>query len=266
MIPKVYGKFTLLRIAGPRGGKAVVECECGNVRWIPLSQWKAGRRQSCGCDINHTGKHAKKRDVVPGMLIGAYTVIMPMGRWWVCKCDCGKIVSIENRKLKIYSDAAHCGCRQLTPKTRGIKPEERRTYGIWRGMLERCYNIGCDGYPNYGGRGISVCVSWRESFRNFLADVGIAPAGLSLDRINVNGNYEPGNVRWVNQKAQCQNKRNNVNITANGETFCVTEWARRLKCNPCVIFLRLRNGWDPETAVTTPVRFRRKVYTTSQPG
>jgi len=98
-------------------------------------------------------------------------------------------------------------------------------YKTWQGMKERCSNPGHKDYHNYGGRGIKVCDRWLESFENFYADMGDKPQGMTLDRIEVNGNYEPNNCRWASHTEQGQNRRNNVRLTYNGETKTLRQWA-----------------------------------------
>lgn len=95
-----------------------------------------------------------------------------------------------------------------------------RTYRTWNHMKQRCENPNNDNFAHYGGRGISVCERWR-SFENFLADMGERPAGTSLDRIDVNGNYEPGNCRWATQKVQRSNERRTFHVTYRGEEMCL---------------------------------------------
>lgn len=93
-------------------------------------------------------------------------------------------------------------------------------------MIDRCERAGSNSYSNYGGRGISVCGRWRKSFACFLSDMGERPAGMSLDRINNDGDYEPGNCRWATVREQAQNKRSNVMVSVGGVTRCLAEWAR----------------------------------------
>jgi len=102
-----------------------------------------------------------------------------------------------------------------------------RTYRAWVGMRSRCKYQYLDSYPRYGGRGIAVCDRWR-SFDAFLADMGEAPAGTSLDRIDTNGHYEPGNCRWATGAEQNANKRSNRNITYAGRTQHLMAWSREI--------------------------------------
>jgi hypothetical protein len=124
-------------------------------------------------------------------------------------------------------------------------------------MMDRCYNPKHPAYAQYGGRGIVVCDEWKASFKAFAEHMGERPNGLTLDRINTNGNYEPGNCRWATMAEQNRNRSNASSVTINGQTHSVTEWAEILGIQRQVIFGRLRAGWDAERSLTTPVRLRR---------
>jgi hypothetical protein len=115
-------------------------------------------------------------------------------------------------------------------------------------MVARCTNPKHRAYKSYGGRGITVCARWR-SFTNFLADMGEKPEGLSLDRIDYNGNYEPDNCRWATDKQQARNKRNSSHITLNGETHTISEWAEILHIHPATISDRLQHGYTAQDAL-----------------
>lgn len=125
---------------------------------------------------------------------------------------------------------------------------------IWRSMKNRCHSPGDKGYRLYGGRGIQVCERWRNSFSAFYADMGPRPtAKHSIDRINNERNYEPGNCRWATREEQGNNTRVNVRLLFQGESLTVPQWARRLGINEDTITWRLRRGWTVEKALTTPL-------------
>lgn len=126
------------------------------------------------------------------------------------------------------------------------------TYRAWRSMRLRCENPKDTGYQRYGGRGIRVCARWQRSFEAFVADVGIKPAGHTLDRIDPNGHYEPGNVRWATRKVQTVNRTNTRWLTWAGRTRTLQEWADETGVGYSTLNYRLRRGWDVGRALTTP--------------
>lgn len=129
----------------------------------------------------------------------------------------------------------------------------RSEYRIWIKMRRRCKEEGETGYAAYGGRGIRVCERWDASFADFLADIGPRPSAKhTLDRIENNGHYEPGNVRWAVRKVQQRNRRTNHHVTFNGETLCLAEWAERIGISFGGLCGRLRRGWPLERALTEP--------------
>jgi hypothetical protein len=125
---------------------------------------------------------------------------------------------------------------------------------VWSTMVERCTSPKSKKWPLYGGRGIRVCERWL-TFENFLADMGERPsAGHTLDRIDTDGHYEPGNVRWATQTEQQRNRRNNRLITFRGETLCLAAWAERVGLSIGTLGFRVRSGWPVERAITEPKR------------
>ena len=133
--------------------------------------------------------------------------------------------------------------------------KEHRLHPVWRNMKGRCYNPKHCKYPIYGGRGITVCDEWRNSFQAFL-DWAIANGyqeGLSIDRIDVNGNYEPSNCRFATREEQARNKRNNRYLTYNGETRTIPDWADVVQIPYMVLYSRIQyHGWSAERALHTP--------------
>ncbi len=126
-------------------------------------------------------------------------------------------------------------------------------YTAWKSMNARCSIPSASHYAEYGGRGIKVCAEWRHDFTAFYAHVGPKPTPQhSLDRIDADGDYEPGNVRWATRDEQHRNQRSNRMLTIDGETMCVSDWARRSPVSFVAITRRLDAGWEPHPAVFAP--------------
>lgn len=152
-----------------------------------------------------------------------------------------------------------CGCYRKDKLAREHTTHgetESRLYAVWCAMKARCHNKNNEAYDRYGGRGIIVCAEWRESFESFqewAIHNGYAD-DLSIDRIDNDGNYEPGNCRWVTGVAQANNRRSNRIYEIDGETHTLTEWAQIRGINPKTLFNRIYTGWDFEDALNTPVK------------
>lgn len=128
-----------------------------------------------------------------------------------------------------------------------------KTYVAWKSMKSRCLIPSATGYKNYGGRGIIICNSWMSSFNSFFSDMGKCPDGYSLDRIDVNGHYEPMNCRWAAKSVQSRNTRRNVYLEVNGVTMTVKDWSNHFGFSKSLIRDRLKLGWSVKDAVMTPV-------------
>jgi hypothetical protein len=133
-------------------------------------------------------------------------------------------------------------------------------YRIWGAMKTRCYNPNHVGYARYGGRGIKVCRRWRQSFMAFYRDMGPRPSnGHSLDRLDPDGDYEPGNVRWATWKQQGENKRHRLSVTYDGRSQSIKEWSSETGIPGTVLYLRIFFlGWDIDRAMKESPRPRRK--------
>jgi len=126
-------------------------------------------------------------------------------------------------------------------------------------MKYRCLAPTCKHYKNYGGRGIKVCDRWLNSFENFLLDMGRKPSPKhSIDRIDVNGDYEPSNCRWATDGEQMRNIRNNVILTINGISKCATDWAIDMGLSPLLVLDRKRKGWLDKDCIIPTKKLRRK--------
>lgn len=128
-------------------------------------------------------------------------------------------------------------------------------YTVWRGMIERCCNPANISFRYYGARGIAVCDRWRNDFAAFLADVGARPSTRhSIDRINSNGHYEPGNCRWATWTEQNRNRRNNKLVTIDGVTKPLAAWSEGAVVKPATFNKRIRSGREPAAALRTPAQ------------
>ena len=130
-----------------------------------------------------------------------------------------------------------------------------KTFIAWQSMLWRCNNPNRRDYKDYGARGIAVCARWRD-FGAFLLDVGLKPEGYTLGRIDNDGQYEPGNVRWETPRQQARNRSSNTRITFNGQTKNLCEWAEETGVRRDTIGKRLEKGWSVERALSTPTLHR----------
>lgn len=176
-------------------------------------------------------------------------------RAWFCKCACGKTIVATTLDLR-KGDVKSCGC--LKAELDVLRPTKHGAHGthlhnVWCAMRRRCRNSNQADYIHYGGRGIRVCKSWEESFeafRQWALSNGYSQ-DMTIDRINVNGDYSPENCRWISSKEQAQNRRNNRMITFRGETHTISVWAEIRNIPYSTLYMRFRNGWSPEKALTT---------------
>jgi hypothetical protein len=173
-----------------------------------------------------------------------------------CMCDCGNRSVAVVKNLK-QGHTSSCGClRREVARSRQLTHglSHSRAYKSWNMMMHRCHNSKAPGYRNYGGRGISVCDSWRASFVSFRRDMGERPPGTSLDRIDNSLGYCPENCRWATPSQQRRNTRRNVWVVIAGEARAVTDWARDPRCSvsPLAFYRRIRRGMDPILAFTAP--------------
>ena len=177
-----------------------------------------------------------------------------------CLCACGVIKLFRLSSLR-HGDVVSCGCwRRQQTHIRSFKHGSAgtSTYMIWKGIRQRCFNKTCEAYKDYGGRGITMCERWKNSFEAFLIDMGHKPDGMTIERIDNDGNYEPGNCKWATRKEQTLNRRATQLITWNKQTKCLADWSRTIGGSRLLVAARLRHGWSVERALTTPVRTRRK--------
>ena len=201
-----------------------------------------------------------------GRKYGRYTVLEKIrkhNKWyWVCKCECGNIKEVNGSFLR-NGMIQSCGClhRDMMKTKTKHGMINTKLYYTWMNMIERCRNPRNKAYKNYGGRGIVVCEEWKSDFMVFYkwAISNGYDEKLTLDRIDVNGNYEPSNCRWITNKEQQNNRRNNHYVTFNGETHTITEWGEITGLGAKNIHNRIVNyHWNIEKALTIPIGKRRK--------
>lgn len=187
-----------------------------------------------------------------GKQYGELTAIRPIGAVsksrnikWEFLCSCGRPCEIDGYAVRSGKVTTCQACAAKRTAAASIKHGMTKTveFSTWTDIQTRCHNPNSSSYHNYGGRGIVVCSRWRESFQNFLDDMGLRPSNKhSIDRINVNGNYEPENCRWATRTEQARNRRNNRMITIDGETKTMQEWANQAGISASTIYLRSKAG------------------------
>lgn len=195
-----------------------------------------------------------------GQKFGKLTVVSYIGKihetkhsetYWMCLCECGNKKAIRRDKL-IQGITKSCGCIKTGRKV--LHGESKtRLYRIYDHMRRRCENTKSHAYKNYGGRGIKVCKEWRESFLEFSkwAKAAGYTDTLTIDRINVNGNYEPSNCRWVGCKEQANNKRDTIYLVYKGQKVSITNLAEELNVPRHIIYKKVRKGWDSQKIINS---------------
>lgn len=185
---------------------------------------------------------------------------------WRCKCDCGKEVSIATYSLN--GGVQSCGCLQhdIARNSHLIHGDckrggkRTRLFGIWAGIRNRILNPNNHAYPRYGGRGIKICDEWQEyiKFKEWALSHGYNEK-LTIDRIDVNGDYSPENCRWASYEVQANNSRKNIFWKYKGECLTIAQWAKKLNVNPTRLWNRVYNHkWSVERALTEPIIARKR--------
>ena len=191
-----------------------------------------------------------------GKKFGTLTIQSVADRCCICLCECGS-TTVKWTSNVTTGKTASCGCARgalisaaITIHGETDSPE----YKSWSGMIDRCCNAKHKRFALWGGRGISVCDSWRHSFEAFLADMGRKPSsGHSIDRYpNNDGNYEPGNCRWATAKEQSTNRRGLRLLEICGETLTASDWAKRKGIDVRLVLERINRGWSSFDAVNKP--------------
>lgn len=204
---------------------------------------------------------SKNIPLLQGQKFGRLTVVSlhhishkPKSReYYLCKCDCGKEIIAEKWNLKTkHTNSCGCFAKEVRAKNH-LKHGKggTRIHKIWRGMKTRCYNKNSNAYYRYGKRGIKICDEWKDDFMSFYnwAISNGYKQGLTIDRINNDGNYEPLNCRWATIKEQCANRSSTKILLYKGEKHSAYEWAKKLKINYNTLIHRLERGWKIEKAL-----------------
>ena len=168
---------------------------------------------------------------------------------WNVKCDCGNSLVVNGSYL-LNNHTKSCGCLQGSGIVTHGKTQTL-SYETWGRMKTRCLNAKNKDYKYYGGRGITICNRWRNSFENFYKDMGDRPDGMTLERIDNSKGYEPNNCKWATHEEQCNNKRNNCILTYRGISLNLVQWAKRLRINKSTLYWRIRQGWPIQKAFAT---------------
>ena len=202
-----------------------------------------------------------------GQRFGKLKVIAEIGRSnhgdkiWLCQCDCGKQTQAYTSTL-IRGNKMSCGC-EVGANFRKHNHSKERLYFIWKGIRKRCNNPNEKAYKNYGGRGIKLCDEWNnyENFREWALSHGYRD-DLTIDRIDVNGNYKPSNCRWATMKEQARNKQNTIYISYKGLTKTLVEWAEDIGINETTLRHRILDyKWSVEKSFTSPTIGLKKLIT-----
>ena len=181
---------------------------------------------------------------------------------FICKCDCGSTKIVSRSDLTSMKTQS-CGClRNECAIQRRFKhgKSNDRIYMIWRGMKRRCYNPNEKCYRYYGGKNIKVCAEWKDDFMSFYQwaiDNGYRD-DLTIDRIDVNGDYAPNNCRWITLQEQHNNRSDNRYVTIGGVTKHISEWYAVSPVTTATIYARIKNGMDIEKAIMMPDRRKER--------
>lgn len=252
---KKFGKLLVIERSEKKSkGREVIwdcQCDCGKTVAVSSRSLRNGLTKSCGClhKLNLKGQKFGRLTVLE------MDKVIKNKTMWKCLCDCGNEVSVFGSNLK-RGNSLSCGCmanEMLSKRMTTHKKSYTRIYGIWIGMKQRCFNPNVKSYSNYGQKGIRVCDEWmgENGFQNFYdwSMLNGYNDELSIDRIDVNGNYEPSNCRWANNETQMNNMSTNVYLTYKGKTQTITQWSKETGIKAATLNYRHRNGWSDKECI-----------------
>lgn len=235
-------------------------CDCGNITYPIIDNLRRAIKQNKSCSCGHCGRVSKEYSIPQGTRFGRLMVIKDLGRqgtkhYVYCRCDCGKELQVPLYNLN-SGKTLSCGClaREGVVKrslTHGMA-HKHPLYDVWRQMKERCNNPNNHAYKDYGGRGIKVCEEWLNDFNAYFkwAIANGWENGLTIDRINNNGDYSPHNCRFVSLVIQARNKRNNKEIIYNGKVWhSLAQFCDDNSLAYATVQQRLYRGWSIEEAI-----------------
>lgn len=283
MTGKRFGALVAISPTEIKKNKAVCwlfKCDCGREKILPMSQVKYGAIKSCGCRINAKARKPKSQRVYIGQTFGKLTVIQLMGRdkdnhfLSKVRCECGHEFVTRDTFLVCGSRTQCPVCSNKNIMTHGLS--DTPIYYVWQGMKDRCCNPNSKSFQNYGGRGITICEEWLNSdvFIEWAIENGWKE-GLQIDRINVNGNYEPDNCRFVTPQENARNKRDTIYIHYEGNLLTIGEVSEITGLAHELIYQRIHKyGWSeydathvlPDSHYFSSSKTRRTTITNMKTG
>lgn len=265
-----FGEWTLLRPSSDKR-KWVCQCSCGTIKEVRTDTLKTGMSRCCGCKTKEYQSRAKleqgPKHNLKGMRFGEWTVLEYAGdSHWLCRCSCGTVQKVQTGQLR-FGTATRCNkCnrgRYTSERTTTHGESHTKLYGVYMGMHERCERPTSQYYHRYGGRGIRVCGEWsgKDGYVHFAewSKANGYKEGLTIDRIDNDGNYSPDNCRWVTQIENANNTSANRWIEINGEKKTVSQWARHFDLPVHLFYGRyVIRGWSLEETLMIPVGVRSR--------
>lgn len=252
---RIFGELTVVGqgLSTSKESAWVCDCSCGNIVTVTSGALRRGQTRCRNCTkpnfVDHTGERF-------GRLTALRLIDCKPKPKWECICDCGNTTQVITSVL-VRGDCQSCGClaseiRKLATRRHGLTHHPIHT--AWISIRQRCTNPNNIGFARYGGRGIKVCGRW-QSFDAFAEDMlPTWKQGLSIERLDVNGNYEPGNCIWATPKEQARNRETTMRFEVKGEVLTVPEMAEKYSLRQNAIWRRIRKGETGDDLVR-PVRW-----------